>query len=146
LSLTPAIFYNTAAMIEFGVLFLVIFVLLYCLQQRIRKLPLPYYEGRYVIITGCDTGFGNLLAKKLDCKGFSVFAGCLTNNGEEELKKVCSKKLQTFPVDVSDETSVKKAAQFVKSRLPEDAGLSFSISCLIDEIKFMVYLGKFLYN
>lgn len=111
-------------MIEFAVLFLIIIVLLYCLQQRIREVPLPYYDGRYVIITGCDTGFGNLLAKKLDSKGFSVFAGCLTNNGEEELKKVCSKKLQTFPLDVSDEESIRKALSFVTSQLPDDTGLS----------------------
>ena len=33
-------------------------------------------EGRAVFITGCDTGFGNLLARRLDSYGFTVLAGC----------------------------------------------------------------------
>ena len=34
-------------------------------------------QGRAVFITGCDTGFGNDLARRLDELGFKVFAGCL---------------------------------------------------------------------
>ena len=33
-------------------------------------------EGKAVFITGCDTGFGNGLARKLDGCGFTVLAGC----------------------------------------------------------------------
>ena len=33
-----------------------------------------------VLITGCDTGFGNLLAKRLANEGVTVFAACLTQN------------------------------------------------------------------
>ncbi|XP_062582328.1 dehydrogenase/reductase SDR family member 9-like [Saccostrea cucullata] len=109
-------------------LILAILVLVVCFWQRIRRLPLPYYEGRHVVITGCDTGFGNMLAKELDSKGFSVFAGCLTNNGEENLKKSCSQKLKTFPLDVSDNESIKKMLKFVTSHLPKDAG----IWCLVN--------------
>ncbi|NWH99805.1 BDH protein, partial [Tichodroma muraria] len=33
--------------------------------------------GRAVLITGCDSGFGHLLALRLHRLGFTVFAGCL---------------------------------------------------------------------
>lgn len=75
-----------------------------------------------MVITGCDTGFGHMLAKELDARGLSVFAGSLTNNGEEELKKSCSRKLRTFPLDVSDPDSIKKALLYIKAQLPDDTG------------------------
>ena len=34
-------------------------------------------EGKAVLITGCNKGFGHALAKQLHAKGFTVFAGCL---------------------------------------------------------------------
>lgn len=65
---------------------------------------------KYVYITGCDTGFGNLLAKHLDKEGFCVIAGCYTEKGEVELKKACSARLSTVQLDVSDNNSIKRAA------------------------------------
>ncbi|PIO66540.1 hypothetical protein TELCIR_11746, partial [Teladorsagia circumcincta] len=38
------------------------------------------YRGKYVFITGCDSGFGRLLALKLLKMGVNVFAGCYTEN------------------------------------------------------------------
>lgn len=111
-----------SAMFEIAVISFVVFALFYWCRQRFRQLPLPYYEGRHVIITGCDTGFGNMLAKELDNRGFSVFAGCFTSNGEEELKKSCSHKLQCFPLDVSKTESIQRALLFIKSKLPRDTG------------------------
>ena len=34
-------------------------------------------EGKAVLVTGCDKGFGHALAKQLHANGFTVFAGCL---------------------------------------------------------------------
>lgn len=34
-------------------------------------------QGKAVLITGCDGGFGHALAKHLHKLGFTVFAGCL---------------------------------------------------------------------
>lgn len=34
-------------------------------------------DGKAVLITGCDSGFGHALAKHLHKLGFTVFAGCL---------------------------------------------------------------------
>lgn len=67
-------------------------------------------EDKYVYITGCDSGFGNLLARRLDKLDFNVIAGCYTDKGEDELKKAASKRLVTVHVDVSDSQSVSQAA------------------------------------
>ncbi|XP_061698377.1 retinol dehydrogenase 7-like [Syngnathoides biaculeatus] len=70
---------------------------------------------KHVYITGCDTGFGHLLAKHLDKLGFRVIAGCYTEKGEDELKKASSDRLTTLHVDVSDSASVRQTAAFIDS-------------------------------
>ncbi|XP_068123633.1 retinol dehydrogenase 7-like [Hyperolius riggenbachi] len=77
---------------------------------------------KYVFITGCDSGFGNLLAKQLDRRGMKVLAAFLTQNGAENLKKETSSRLQTVIVDVSDSQSVTSAAEWV-SKTVGDKGL-----------------------
>ncbi|KAK2146689.1 hypothetical protein LSH36_589g02092 [Paralvinella palmiformis] len=89
-------------------------------------LRLPYVLGRfnrYILITGCDTGFGHELAKDLDRNGYNVFAGCLTEVGEEILRKQCTCRLKTVHIDVSNPESVRQAYQFVKDNIPEGKGL-----------------------
>ncbi|KAK2146687.1 hypothetical protein LSH36_589g01086 [Paralvinella palmiformis] len=89
-------------------------------------LRLPYVLGRlnrYIFITGCDTGFGHELAKDLDRNGYNVFAGCLTEDGEDILRKQCTCRLKTVHIDVSNPESVRQAYQFVKDNIPEGKGL-----------------------
>ncbi|CAG5865571.1 unnamed protein product [Menidia menidia] len=74
----------------------------------------PNVGDKYVYITGCDSGFGNNLAKHLDKLGFCVVAGCYTEKGEDELRKASSDKLTTVPLDVTDSESVSKAAASIK--------------------------------
>lgn len=131
-------------MIAIAGVVLLICVLFFGIRRRLRQLPLPHYEGRHVVITGCDTGFGNMLAKELDSRGLSVFAGCLTNNGEEELKKSCSRKLRTFPLDVSDPDSIQKALHYIKTQLPDDTG--DHCNSLFFIVFICHYLDKKFYN
>ncbi|GFR25901.1 estradiol 17-beta-dehydrogenase 2, partial [Trichonephila clavata] len=76
-------------------------------------------ENKAVLITGCDSGFGHLLAKRLDSKGFHVFATCLfpSAGGAMELKKSCSQRLHVLHLDVTKDDSVKEAAEFVQQNL-----------------------------
>ncbi|KFM78604.1 Estradiol 17-beta-dehydrogenase 2, partial [Stegodyphus mimosarum] len=76
-------------------------------------------QNKAVLITGCDSGFGNLLAKRLDSRGFHVFASCLFPNGPgaEDLKKSCSKRLQVLELDVTNDESVQNAVNFVKENI-----------------------------
>lgn len=84
---------------------------------------------KYVYITGCDTGFGNLLAKHLDQLGFRVIAGCYTEKGEDELKKSASDKLITIHLDVSDSASVSKAADYIKTLVGQKGELFYFQIC-----------------
>ncbi|XP_053564129.1 retinol dehydrogenase 7 [Bombina bombina] len=70
-------------------------------------------SDKYVLITGCDSGFGNLAAKQLDRRGLRVLAACLTEKGAEELKKETSSRLQTVILDVTDSQSVKSVTKLV---------------------------------
>ena len=72
-----------------------------------------------VLITGCDTGFGNLLARKLDKAGFKVLACCLFPNGDgaKQLKADCSSLLQIFKLDVTSDSDVDEAYEAVSKEL-----------------------------
>ncbi|KAJ7357821.1 Retinol dehydrogenase 5 [Desmophyllum pertusum] len=51
-------------------------------------------EKKAVLVTGCDSGFGYELAKRLDAQGLRVFAACLTSEGEAKLTSECSRETE----------------------------------------------------
>ena len=95
--------------------------LTYKLFDRLSRIPyIGRSSERYILITGCDSGFGNAAAKRLDSMGCHVFAGCLTEKGEMELKKTRSDRLLPISLDVTKPDSVKNAFSVVKNRLEKD--------------------------
>ncbi|XP_077184877.1 retinol dehydrogenase 5 [Paroedura picta] len=78
---------------------------------------LSSFEDKYVFITGCDSGFGNLLAKSLDKKGFRVLAGCLTLKGADSLQRATSPKLRSTLLDVTSSESIRKAVDWVRTEV-----------------------------
>eukprot|EP00058_Branchiostoma_floridae_P020058 XP_002605548.1 hypothetical protein BRAFLDRAFT_285213 [Branchiostoma floridae] len=93
-----------------AVLLVTYFVVTWWLERgRLSQLT-----DKTVLITGCDTGFGNLLARRLDQLGLRVFAGCLTEAGVAELRQSCSERLQPIRMDVSSSDSVQDAFRVVK--------------------------------
>lgn len=76
-------------------------------------------EGRAVLITGCDTGFGYRLAKRLSRKGFLVFASCLSfkSAGAEELKGLTN--VTVLQLDVTKQEQVDKAWRAIREHLGE---------------------------
>ncbi|KAI1899538.1 hypothetical protein AGOR_G00062820 [Albula goreensis] len=98
----------------FYLLGLVVLLVLYRWYRETKRVS-P--ADKYVYITGCDSGFGNLLAKHLDKLGFCVIASCFTEKGEEELKKASSERLTTIHLDVTQTESVSKAAAFIKTKV-----------------------------
>lgn len=99
-------------------------VFLYKLIDFLIRIPsLGNYGDRYILITGCDTGFGNLLAQRLDGLGCHVFAGCLTEKGAADLKEVTSERLCALLLDVTNGESVRNCLTLVKSKLPSERGL-----------------------
>ena len=68
------------------------------------------------------SSFGYQIAKRLDQRGYNVFAGCLTQEGEEKLGTSSSSRLRTVSLNVTDSQSIRNAFQFVKDALPEGQG------------------------
>ncbi|KAH8026142.1 hypothetical protein HPB51_016453 [Rhipicephalus microplus] len=75
-------------------------------------------KGKAVLITGCDRGFGQLLAKRLDRQGYKVFAGCLfPEQSRPELEEGSCSGLRVVPLDVTDDKQVAEAVTLVEREL-----------------------------
>ncbi|XP_036398807.1 D-beta-hydroxybutyrate dehydrogenase, mitochondrial [Megalops cyprinoides] len=99
----------------------VIVLLLFVYMLRRRESFAIDGHGRGVLITGCDSGFGHSLAKRLDGMGFAVFAGCLFPDGEgaRNLVQECSRRMKVLKLDVTKDEDVASAKAVVQANLPE---------------------------
>jgi hypothetical protein len=104
------------------------------------------YGSRYVFVTGCDSGFGNLLTKKLDGLGFHVFAGCLSEKGMKQLESQTSSNVTSVRLDVTKTESIQSALQVVKSKLPKDTGIFIYIYILPLSLKQALLRKQPFYN
>ena len=91
--------------------------LYYLLRWYRERQVVSHLRDKFVFITGCDSGFGNLLARQLDLRGLRVLAGCLTEQGAEQLRNQTSDRLQTVILDVTKTESVAAASQWVKEHV-----------------------------
>lgn len=84
-----------------------------------RLLPKTYVspKDKAVLITGCDSGFGNLIASRLDTYGFKVYAGVLfpDSQGAKDLISKSSPNLQVIKLDVTSVDDVDHAISAIKS-------------------------------
>lgn len=96
---------------------------LWIIKKLYKDTFLTDFREKYVLVTGCDSGFGRETALRLDSLGFNVFATCLTSEGKENLTAVCSKRLSALHLDVTDSEEIKKTYKFVAQYLPENRGL-----------------------
>jgi NAD(P)-dependent dehydrogenase (short-subunit alcohol dehydrogenase family) len=107
-----------------GSVYLLLAYIVYRVVDRLYRTPrVGDYSSRHILVTGCDSGFGQQIARRLDTLGCTVFAGCLTEAGETELRKTCSSRLHAVSLDVSKQDSVRQAYQYVLSKLPHGTGL-----------------------
>ncbi|XP_044148352.1 retinol dehydrogenase 7-like [Bufo gargarizans] len=82
-------------------------------------------RGRTVLITGCDSGFGNQLAHRLLDMGFTVFATCLFPDGEGAQSLITHAspgQVKVIRLDVTSDKEVEQVKQYVLDNLP-DKGL-----------------------
>ncbi|KAK0151482.1 Retinol dehydrogenase 7 [Merluccius polli] len=99
------------------------FVVLWVVGWLYRdRLEVTNVTEKYVFVTGCDTGFGNLLCRKLDRKGFRVLAGCLTEKGADDLRRAAGPHLKTVLLNVTSQDSIQKAMEWTKKEVG-DKGL-----------------------
>ncbi|XP_004692486.1 PREDICTED: retinol dehydrogenase 7-like [Condylura cristata] len=90
-------------------------VSLYYLVRWLRERQVvSNLSDKYVLITGCDSGFGHLLARQLDRRGLRVLAACLTERGAHELKEQVSQRLETVILDLTNSESIAAAVQWAK--------------------------------
>ena len=85
-------------------------IFLFLSRPRARAAP---SANLGVFISGCDTGFGNLLAGELSGQGYHVFAGCLTAAGVDSWKG--AKGVDAFLLDLRSGASVAAAGARVRA-------------------------------
>lgn len=98
------------------------------------SLEIAKIKEKYVFITGCDSGFGNLLCKRLDKRGFRVLAGCLTEKGAEDLKKVTGPYLKTCVLDVTSTASIQYAVEWTKKEVGDKGQCTTPGLCLLVKV------------
>ncbi|XP_077204060.1 D-beta-hydroxybutyrate dehydrogenase, mitochondrial-like [Paroedura picta] len=106
---------------------LLLALLLFCRRPPGLGRPLPV-EGKAVLITGCDKGFGHALAKHLHATGFTVFAGCLLRDkggeGARQLESLGTERIQVLQLNVCSDKEVVQALALVQKHLKRrDQGL-----------------------
>ncbi|XP_074126046.1 17-beta-hydroxysteroid dehydrogenase type 6-like isoform X2 [Sminthopsis crassicaudata] len=99
-------------------LYLACLIGLYYLFRWYRERQMVSNLGdKYVFITGCDSGFGNQLAKQLDLRGLRVLAACLTEKGADQLRHETSDRVETVILDVTKTENIIAATQWVKEHV-----------------------------
>ncbi|OTF80373.1 hypothetical protein BLA29_011629, partial [Euroglyphus maynei] len=92
-------------------------------------------SGKIVLVTGCDTGFGNRTAFRLDQLGFHVYAGVLFPDGDgaRQLREKCSQRLKILKMDVTKQDDVKMVVEQIKQTgmplwaIVNNAGIGMSV-------------------
>jgi hypothetical protein len=67
------------------------------------NLETHFAAGPSLCVRSGSSGFGNLLAQRLDKLGMRVYAGCLTPAGAAGLKTLLSGRSQVLLLDVTNE-------------------------------------------
>ena len=98
----------------FIIIFTIIYYLAYRLYQHFFPSPNIHSKGKYVLISGCDTGIGHALAMELDQQGFNVFAGVLIPNNVTSLKTKLSSRATVFLLDITKQEDIDAAYDLVK--------------------------------
>lgn len=108
-------------MLEYIVALVAVFIV--C-SWLLRSLKIPHrYNDLYVLITGCDSGFGRETVYRLDKLGFHIFAGCLTENGVIGVQQSSSVRVYATQVDITKSEQIDNWLSVVKSHLPANKGL-----------------------
>jgi 3-hydroxybutyrate dehydrogenase len=76
-------------------------------------------QGKAVVITGCDTGFGLELALALSKKGWKVYAGCLSEAGVAVLQKKGEPNLIAVKLDVTKAEDIEAVVAKVDAENPQ---------------------------
>ncbi|CAF2070091.1 unnamed protein product [Rotaria magnacalcarata] len=96
--------------------FIIILYILYRLYRHFFPTLNIDPNGKYVLISGCDTGFGNGLAIELDKQGFHVLAGVFIPSSVNLLKDKLSSRATVFRLDITKEEDINAVYELVKEK------------------------------
>ena len=102
-------------MIAIILLPLLLFVI-HRLYQHFNPSPDLAPHGKYVLISGCDTGFGHRLAIELDQQGFHVFAGVYNEQNQQSLQSQLSSRATVLRLDITQQAQIDEAYELIKSK------------------------------
>jgi NAD(P)-dependent dehydrogenase (short-subunit alcohol dehydrogenase family) len=94
----------------------VIYYVAHRLHQRFFPTPNINPIGKYVLISGCDTGFGHGLAIELDREGFNVLAGVYLSDNVTSMQAKLSIKATVFHLDITKQEDIDAAFDLVKKK------------------------------
>ena len=101
-------------------LFIIVFACIYYAAARLhrRLFPSPNInpKGKYVLISGCDSGFGHGLAIELDRQGFRVLAGVLLEESVASLTTTLTSNATVFRLDLTKQEDIDAAYELVKRK------------------------------
>lgn len=78
-----------------------------------RRMAVPDQRAAMVVVSGCDSGFGEHVARACAAAGFTVLAGCLTAEGARALGGVAG--LEALQLDVTRASDVAALAARVRA-------------------------------
>ncbi|UJR32686.1 hypothetical protein I4U23_020145 [Adineta vaga] len=96
--------------------FVIFFYIFYRLYLHFFPSPSIKPNGKYVLISGCDSGFGHKLAVQLDQKGFHVLAGVYLSNNISKLEKELSSKATVFSLDITKQQDIDGIYELVRKK------------------------------
>ncbi|UJR29507.1 hypothetical protein I4U23_010724 [Adineta vaga] len=73
-------------------------------------------QNKFVLISGCDTGVGHLLAIELDKKGFHVLAGVFLQDNVNLLKEKLSPRAIIFHLDITKQEDIDYVYDLIRER------------------------------
>uniref|UniRef100_A0A8C9SI71 Retinol dehydrogenase 7-like n=1 Tax=Scleropages formosus TaxID=113540 RepID=A0A8C9SI71_SCLFO len=86
------------------------------IRSLVREaLKIDGVRDKCVLVTGCDSGFGNHVARQLDRRGFQVIATCMTEKGCSDLEAAASPNLRTVLLNLTDGASLDRVVELVRS-------------------------------
>ncbi len=111
--MTPALLEPWLLATGTGVWLLVLVVLAACVFAALRRRAREDVAGRWVVVTGCDSGFGRGVVEALVARQAHVIAFCFTEDGAEAALAVGAARAPRL--DLCDEQAVLAAAREVEA-------------------------------
>ena len=107
-------FLSNQSLMFLVIAFVVFFYIFYRSYEYFFPIPQIDSRGKYVLITGCDTGVGHALAIELDQQDFNVFAGVYRSENITLVKKKLSSRATVIHLDITKQNDIDNAFELVQ--------------------------------